>query len=174
MYLHYQSTPGERLIFMQSDTTHIVNLEVTVPRIVFATGKGHEAHYPDDDEEQVHLTPVGAQQQLSTGETSAYMIHAIRFRLFRTQLPALGRPLLFQVLRRWHKSVDGSLARGDERLYVSNTVIFSVEFLPQSDASENASLQATRQAIHPGLNHIIIYLNDEGIPSSYTIDGASR
>ncbi len=174
MYLHYQSTPGERLIFMQSDTTHIVNLEATVPRIVFARGKGHEAHYPDDDEEQVYLTPVGTQQQLSTGETSIHMIHAIRFRLFRTQLPALGRPLLFQVLRRWHKSVDGSLARSDERLYVSDTVIFSVEFLPQSDASEKASLQATRQAIHPGLNHIIIYLNDEGTPSSYTIDGTSR
>jgi hypothetical protein len=172
MYLHYQSTRGQGSFFMQSDTTHIVNLEVTVPRIVFATGKGHEAHAPDDDEEQVHLRPVGTQQQLSTGEISAHMIHAIRFRLFRTQLPALGRPLLFQVLRRWHKPVDGNLVRRDKRLYVSDTVTFSVEFLPQSDTSEKASLQATRQAIHPGLNYIIIYLNDEGTPSSYTIDGA--
>ncbi len=158
--------------FMQSGTAHIVNLEVTVPRIAFATGKGQEAHDPDDDEEQVYLTPVGTQQQLSTGEISTHMIHTIRFRLFRIQLPALGRPLLFQVLRRWHKPVDGGPARRDERLYVSDAATFSVEFLPQSDASEKVSLQATGQAMHPGLNHIIIYLDNEGTPSSYTIDGA--
>ena len=163
---------------MQSDTTYIVNLEVTVPRIVFATGKSHEAQYTNDDEEQVYLMPVGDQQQPGTAETSVHMIHTIRFRLFRIQLPALGRPLLFQVLRRWHKSADVGQGKKnisqerDQRLYVTDAATFSVEFRSQSDTSEKTSSQATAQAIHPGLNQVIIYLNHERVPGSYTIDGA--
>ena len=172
---------------MESDTLPIVSLEVTVPRIVFATGTSStgqgetlpiQHQYTDEDEEQVRLVPIGGQRQDIAGETSAHMIHAIRFRLFRMQVLAQGQRLLLQILRPWRKPIAESQGKENAptaehgQAYISAVSALSVEFRRRNNAAEKTLPEMAGQGIRAGLNHVIIYLDSEGTPSSYNIDGA--
>ncbi|GAC1379613.1 MAG: hypothetical protein NVS4B7_20070 [Ktedonobacteraceae bacterium] len=170
---------------MKSKTPFSVNLEVTVPRIAFAASKSpgeqretRPVGSTSEDEEQVRLSSIGEQQQIISSETSAHIIHAIRFHMFRLQFTLVGRPLLLQVLRRWKKPTkedqrkENTSIEDYERLYTTAASAFTVEFRSQSDTDEKMPSGRGGQALWPGLNHIIIYLDTEGTPSNYSIDGA--
>jgi len=183
---------------MDSDTPLIVNLEVTVPRIVLAASRHRsgqreatpEAQQSSSSESneavQLGILPMKLQQEALprrpqeqlpaiSSEASERMSHAVRFRMFRGIVPAEGRPLLFQVWR-WHKGYIGGRRRkrkaaevDNGHLYVSDTSVFSVEFRHRG---EEASFTSTSTTIMPGVNRVVIYVDDEGTPGSYSIDGA--
>ena len=198
---------------MDSDTPPVVNLEVTVPRILLSTTRTHPGQMEslatkrqgegseDEDVEQVRLLPVGLQQntlpyyhkEQHPGDVPMRMIHAIRFRLFRITLPAQGQPFLLQVLRR-----DGRYSRYDgekqqdpknekvnkaytEQPHLTGVATFSVKFRHLDKSVETATAATTptsspdstsASTLIPGLNEVIIYLDDEGTPGNYSIDGA--
>ena len=177
---------------MQSDTTHIVNLEVTVPRIVFATPQNRseqrevssiQQENEVEETEQVRLLPIplGRQQttasqqrreqQVSSSESSVHMIHSMRFRMFSMKVPA--SPFLLQVLRRYWHNHTRNPAKENEQLYVADTSAFTVEFRHQAEPAGTTSVgQLPGSLLLPGFNHVVIHLDDEGMPSSYSIDGA--
>ena len=118
---------------MSSDTPLVVNLEVTVPRIIVATriphfgsseretrGQDSEGSEKEDVGEQVRLVPLGQWQDTSVQQRSALqqedieaplrMAHTVRFRLFRLQLPAQVQSFLLQV-HRWRALFSGAEKR---------------------------------------------------------------
>src|SRR5436309_13976402 len=112
----------ERPYSMDGDASLLVNLEVTVPRIVLPTGlnrngsmqapatKQYSESNESEEVEQVRLVPVALQQDPSLhssheqqggiSDVWTRMAHAIRFRVFHMTVPVHAQPLLFQVLRR--------------------------------------------------------------------------
>lgn len=189
---------------MDSDTPLVVNLEVSVPRIIMPTGwkrsrqgedllaTGQHSESSNDEEvEQVRLSAAGLQQTpspvqqreqrlISAREVSTRMTHALRFRLFQMTItvPVRGRTFLLQVLRKCSTYIDGerrkrtNTNKDDEhsgQFSITDTSAFSVAFRP---LDETAALPSAASPPIAGLNQVIIYLDDEGIPVSYSIDGA--
>jgi len=183
---------------MDSDAPPVVNLEVTVP--VLPTGlhrhgpmqESATSQYSESIEseevEQVRLVPIGLQKDPSLhqpreqaiDDVPARMIHSILFRVFHLTVPALGQPFLLQVLRRYNEYIgkkrrkrnlikeDNAHAR---QLYVTGAMAFSIEFRSSSEIVETTVAVST-PALIPGLNHVVIYLDNEGTPADYSIDGA--
>ena len=179
-----------------------VNLEVTVPSIVLSTNgqrpEQREASLPtrqqgvnseDEAREQVRLLPLGFQQdtsslqwreqQSNTSEVSTRMTHALRFRLFRMTIaaPAQGRSFLFQILRRYKKHAAENLRKSKElkeanelpeHFCVSDALAFSITFRHLNGTTETTPTPT----LTPGLNQVVIYLDNEDTPVSYSIDGA--
>ncbi len=159
-----------------------VHLEITVPHIVFPTGnsqrqKAGEATtgQQDNEQEQVRILLPGPQNQLSslqstgtsaeiTAEVTTYTSVAGPFRLFRLKnLPAQGQALLLQVLRR----VTGT----SEPFPVTAEQAFSIEFRHHAHQG-HAIEQAGVSSLIPGLNRIVISVDEEGAPGSFRIDSA--
>src|SRR5438874_618468 len=136
---------------MDSDTPLVVNLEVSVPRIVLPTGEHHSGQMDavttestGDEATQVRILPIELQHEAaltaeqgqvagSTSEVSERMSHAVRFHMFRGIVPAQSQPLLFHVLR-WYKGYISGRRRKRKAaevdngyLYVSDASVFSVE-----------------------------------------------
>jgi len=183
---------------MDSDAPPVVNLEVTVPVLptglhrhgpmqVSATSQYSES-IESEEVEQVRLVPIGLQKDPSLhqprertiDDVPARMIHSILFRVFHLTVPALGQPFLLQVLRRYNEYIgkkrrkrnlikeDNAHAR---QLYVTGAMAFSIEFRSSSEIVETTVAVST-PALIPGLNHVVIYLDNEGTPAGYSIDGA--
>jgi len=187
---------------MDGDTSLVVNLEVTVPRIVLpaclnrhasmqaqATSQYSESN-ESEDVEQVRLVLIGLQQDPALhlsdeqpggrGDVWTRMAHSIRFRVFHVTVPVHAQPFLFQVLRRCNKYFDKRRPKGNnlkednvhvEQLYVTNAMAFSVEFRSSSEIVET-NLAISTPTLIPGLNRVVIYLDNEGTPAGYSIDGA--
>jgi hypothetical protein len=179
-----------------------VNLEVTVPSIVLSTkrkrpeqreaslpARQQSANSEDEAREQVRLLPVDFQQDTSsrqwreqhsnTAEVSTRMTHALRFRLFRITIPApaQGRSFLLQVLRRYKKHIGKKLGKSNkvnedsgfpEQFSVTDSLSFSIAFRHLNGTTETTPTPT----LTPGLHQVVIYLDNEGTPVSYSIDGA--
>ena len=198
IHLALSEALGGKAFSVDSDPTPVVNLEVTVP--VLPTGlHRHEpiqapviSQYSESNEgeevEQVRLVPIGLQKDPSLhqpreqalDDVPARMLHSIRYRVFHLTVPAHGQPFLLQVLRRYNEYVGKkrrkqNLVKEDNaharQLYVTGAMAFSIEFRPSSEIVETAVAVST-PALIPGLNRVVIYLDNEGTPAGYSIDGA--
>jgi hypothetical protein len=163
----------------------VVHLEITVPHIVFPTEnsqqqKAGEANTSeqDDDQEQVRILTPGPQEQHSsrqgtrtsaeiTGEATTYTSAAGPFRLFRLKdVPVQGQALWLQVLRRV-AGTSGPFSLAAEQA-------FSIEFRHHThqDHPVEQAMISSPSSLVPGLNQIVIFLNEEGAPGSFRIDSA--
>ena len=183
---------------MGSDSPLVVRLEVTVPRIVLP--QLHASNKPQThtgqldkvstEQERVHGKDdeaVGDQIQLLAQELTKFreqhpvieatsrLIHTLRFRLLQATMPVQGRVFGLQILRwrNWfsHQGTRTSGRGSGDQLFVADELTFSLEFLPPQEPSPEVS-SAPVTPITPGLNQIVIFLDHDGIPVSYSIDGA--
>lgn len=184
---------------MGSDAPLVVRIEVTVPRIVLpqlhapherrthtgqldraSTGQEHVRGKDDDEGEQIRLLAQELTQfreQHPVIEATSRLIHTLRFRLLQATMPVQGRVFGLQILRwrNWfsHDRRQNRAAgrESDDSLFVSDELTFSLEFLrPQEPSPAVSSAPVT--PFTPGLNQIVIFLDHDGIPVSYSIDGA--
>jgi len=197
----------------------VVNLEVTVPRIIFSANKGRSRQLEtlaeetggtsppvfrgvegrqDEELEQVRILPLGAQRDAPmpqrneqqhdiVGEASPSTAQEERFRTFRVKdVAAQGHALVLQILRRWTAGSQQrqSKATDDrEQTWLSDEVAFTLEFRHTEVSQAEPGGQQPRDAatvtppgdqatLHPGVNQVLIFLDQEGIPNSYRINGA--
>ncbi len=182
---------------MGSDPPLVVRLEVTVPRIVLP--QLHAPHEPQTHTEQ--LDRIGAEQERVDGkddevgeqirllaqeltqfleqhpviEATSRLIHTLHFRLLQATVPVQGRVFGLQILRgrNWfnrHGTRTPERKSGDQ-MFVADELAFSLEFLPPQESSPAVSSTPVTP-ITPGLNQVVIFLDHDGIPVSYSIDGA--
>ena len=185
---------------MDSDPLPVVNLEVTVPVLPTGLHRHEPIQAPvtrqdsesNESEEAEQVRVIGLQQNSSphrpreqrtaTGDVPARMIHSIRFRVFHLTMPAQGQPFLLQVLRRYNEHT-GKKRRKRNRAKEDNAgsfsmtdaLAFSVEFRSSSEIVETPvapSTPTSTPTLTPGMNRVVIYLDNEGTPASYSIDGA--
>ncbi|MDQ2904398.1 MAG: hypothetical protein ABI456_04915 [Ktedonobacteraceae bacterium] len=154
---------------MDSHEQPIFHLEVTVPCIVFSTGK--QGQHQDNAPEQAHLlaldvplSPHNMQQYSLQADPISTAAGQERFHVLRLdKIPTTGQVFLLQVLR---QGVKEQLSE-DEGAFASepaDEVAFRVEFRQQGAAP-------TETALHPGVSLVVILLDNEGRPTSYSIDG---
>lgn len=201
---YFQSTgreSWERQVSMSSDTPLVVNLEVTVPRIILAKGAPHsswsgtatgeqssEHSQREDTEEQVRIVPLdqpvsqrSALQQEGT-RAEQRMVHAMPFRLFRLKVPDQVQSFLIQVFRQRGPYTSTSRPKTPrsniESLYHSDEMTLSLEIRHTAEPSSEPERAPTEPAITTpalpiiaGKNRVVIYLNREGTPANYSIDG---
>jgi len=156
----------------------VIKLEVTVPHIVLSL-RGHpvEAEQQHSSERLRILLP-GRQSSTSPGQYSEFapaLSHdqKERFRLFQVNdIVALGGRFLLQVLRMYPTSLPRG-KRGEQvgQLRLSDHLAFSIEFHRAEDSSGADQVDNSRGLV-PGLNSVVIYLDAEGKPRNFSIDGA--
>jgi hypothetical protein len=147
-----------------------INLEVTVPHIVLPSLAGDGKI--GEEMEQIRLLPVKAdisRRSLSApevvGEASTYATYTGLFHLFRLKVvPEQGRRYLLQILRQRKERSQSRKVQGESR--VTNELALTLEY---HQATEDNSAHA---GLIPGENHVVIMLNEDGVPDNYTIDGA--
>ena len=117
------------------------------------------------------------------GEASSRMIQTMRFRVFRVEIPVIqGQAFLLQIIR-WCGKFTGIERRerntangGNGQQYVTDELAFSLECRRTGEASTGTapavSVSTALSALIPGLNRVAIFLDNEGTPCSYSIDGA--
>jgi hypothetical protein len=181
---------------MSSDTPLVVNLEVTVPRIIIATGTPHfglsekdtreQGNEREDVGEQVRLVSLGQRQDTSVQQRSASqqedreaplrMAHTVRFRMFRVKIPAQAQSYLLQVhrWRTWFSRTEKrqAVSSKSEPFYLSDKMTFSLEYHHSDEPGRAAQESTQAPTVVPGMNNVVIYLNSEGAPESSSIDGA--
>ncbi len=173
----------------------VVNLEVTVPRIIFSANKGRLRQLETLAEETGGTSPPvfrgvegrNEQQHDIVGEASPSTAQEERFRTFRVKdVAAQGHALVLQILRRWTAGSQQrqSKATDDrEQTWLSDEVAFTLEFRHTEVSQAEPGGQQPRDAatvtppgdqatLHPGVNQVLIFLDQEGIPNSYRINGA--
>lgn len=186
---------------MSSDTPLVVNLEVTVPRIILAKDPPHpgwsgtatseqssEHSQREDVGEQVRIVPLdqpaarhSALQQEGTSAESR-MVHTMPFRLFRLKVLNQAQSFLLQVFRRRGRFISEKRQKTPgsdiESLYLSDEMALSIEILhtgePGSEpdkAPTEPTITTPAPPIIAGKTRVILYLNSEGTPESYSIDG---
>jgi hypothetical protein len=160
----------------------IVNLEVTVPRLILPI-PSLDLDATSAEVEQVRLSSVDAhetsaraqsgQQPVSIDEatTSAtYIAQQGSFRLFAIKhIQTHGQALLLQILHHWKRRNQAGGATATQPAHLTDEVLFTVEVRQSKTPAEG-----TRRTPYPGRNQVIIFLDEEGIPNSYSIDGAER
>lgn len=186
---------------MSSDTPLVVNLEVTVPRIIpakgpprpvrsgTATGEQRSEHsHSEDVGEKVRIVPLGqpARQHSTPHQegtlVASRMVNTLPFRLFRLKVPDQAQSFLLQVFRRRNRfisEVGPKTPRNDtESLYLSDEMTLSIEIRhsgePGSEPDRAPTEPTTTTPALPiivGKNRVVMYLNNEGTPESYSIDG---
>jgi len=204
VHVYFQSTgreSWERQVLMSSDTPLVVNLEVTVPRIIpakgpprpgrsgTATGEQRSEHSQSEDTgEQVCIVPLdqpARQHSIPRQEgtlVASRMVHTMPFRLFRLKVPDQAQSFLLQVFRRRNRlisEVGPRNPRSDtESLYLSDEMALSIEIRhtgePGSEPDRAPTEPTTSTPALPiigGKNRVVMYLNSEGTPESYSIDG---
>jgi hypothetical protein len=186
---------------VSSDTQPAINLEVTVPRILLPPlyerptrsegSAGEEEEQPnqqaepveekadDLDREQVRLSsinvgPASRQTQVvQVGELSTYTTRQGPFHLFRIDhILAHGQAQLLQVLRRGKgRERPQRNSRDAAPLRVTDELAFILKF--RHNTAEDAA-EAAREALLPGWNQVVIVLDEENAPITYSIDGSER
>jgi len=182
---------------MSSDTPLVVNLEVTVPRIIpakgpprpgrsgTATGEQRSEHSQSEDVgEQVRIVPLeqpARQHSIPRQEgtlVASRMVHTMPFRLFRLKVPDQAQSFLLQVFRRSNRlisEVGPKTPRSDtESLYLSDEMALSIEIRHTGEPDRAPTEPTTTTPALPiigGKNRVVMYLNSEGTPESYSIDG---
>jgi hypothetical protein len=182
---------------MSSDTPLVVNLEVTVPRIILAkdpsrpgwrgttTSEQSSEHSQSEDVgEQVRIVPLDqpaarlSALQLEGTSAESRMIHTISFRLFRLKVPNQAQAFLLQVFRRRGRFISEKRPKppgsGIESFYLSDEMALSIEIQHTGEPDKTPTeptITTPAPPIIAGKNRVILYLNSEGTPASYSIDG---
>jgi hypothetical protein len=200
VHVYFQSTgreSWERQVSMSSDTPLVVNLEVTVPSIILAkdpprpgwrgtatSEQSSEHSQREDVGEQVRIVPLdqpaarySAIQQEGTSAESR-MVHTMPFRLFRLKVPKQAQSFLLQVFRRRGRFISEKRQKtpgsDSESLYLSDEMALSIEIRHAGEpdkAPTEPTITSPAPSIIAGKNRVILYLNSEGTPESYSIDG---
>lgn len=172
---------------MNGEAPLVVNLEITVPRIVLSatkqqdnsaeTASGSQSE-TGKEAEQVRLSPAGfAQPQIIVSAGTERIAHTIKFSLFRLKLLEVSKPLILQILRRRDEERSPGKQRvAHEGFSVADTSAFKLEFRRHSDVADimtaGAAGNTHEEPLQAGLNQVVIYLDNEDMPVSYSIDGA--
>ena len=120
--------------------------------------------------EQVRILPLDAlpnQREEHIAEVLPLTAQTERFRIFQIKaLSTQGRALLLQILRMYP-------ATKVEQLRLSDELAFMLEFRRAADAPEVSAAEHTHlpATLIPGLNSIVIFLDEAGTPTDYSIDG---
>jgi hypothetical protein len=167
---------------MNTERQLIVNLEVTVPRLILPIPSlGLDA--TSTEAEQVRLSSIDThetsalaqsdQQPAPVGEATTSATYAAQqepFRLFAIKhIQTHGQALLLEIFRLWKRRNRPRRATAIQPAHLTDELLFTVEVRRSKTAFEG-----TRSTLYPGRNQVIIFLNEEGIPNSYSIDGAER
>ena len=159
----------------------VIKLEVTVPHIALPFSEYQlEGRAQADQQhplERLRMLPLGQQNGTPSGQYSEFapaLPHdqKERFRLFQVNdIVAQGGGFLFQILRLYPASrLQGTRRKQAGRLRPSDHLAFSIEFRHASDSLEAAQAHSSPK-LRPGLNALVIYLDAEGKPGNYSIDG---
>lgn len=166
---------------MNSEIQPKIQLEVTVPHIFLPTvdklSEAEHASTPNEETEQVHLLPLETQsqsqaQQSTKGQASTYATQKAHFCLFRfNNLSAQGKAILLQIRRQWKRSHLGRqpIKQDSDHLWVTDELTCTIEY--HHSTSQNSS---THLELIPGHNRVAIVLDEDGTPTSYSIDGAEN
>lgn len=189
IFKRYRHLPAHGLITgkkgwytMDRDRQLIVNLEVTVPRLILPIPSLNLSEI-NDEVEQVRLSSIDAQEtsalaqhdRLSAAVSEApalatYTRQQEPFRLFSIkQVQMHGQMLLLQLLRLWKRRDQGQRRTATQPAHLTDELRFTVEVRQSQAPSEG-----TRRTLLPGCNQVVIFLDEEGIPTHYSIDGAER
>jgi hypothetical protein len=205
VHVYFQSTGREswerQVSSMSSDTPLVVNLEVTVPRIILAkdpsrpgwrgtatSEQSSEYSQSEDVGEQVRIVPLDqptarlSALQLEGTSAESRMIHTMPFRLFRLKVPNQAQAFLLQVFRRRGRFINEKRQKTPgsdiESLYLSDEMALSIEIRHTGEPGSEPDKTPTEPTITTpappiiaGKNRVILYLNGEGTPESYSIDG---
>ncbi len=167
---------------MKNEAPLIVNLEITVPCIVLSATRKQSSLAASvsvgqsrENESVRLLSPGAVQPQVVASEGSERMTHAVKFRLFRLEMLEVGKPLLLQVLRR--RNEERSLNQRREKnadFSVTDTSAFALEFrqIDKGPLQVTSTGNPQEKPLEAGINRVIVYLDNEGMPGSYSIDGA--
>ena len=166
----------------------VINLHITVPQIALPLSKRRRQPAGDQQHstEQVRIVPLGSDQQHErTGSDMPLTAQKERFHLFQIKdIPAQGRTLLLQILRRYpvgNQQAQGERSEQSEQLRLSDELALTIEVRRSSDLFTSSEPSQPSQAEHttsispmlvPGLNAVVIFLDENGIPTNYSIDGA--
>ena len=167
---------------MNRDRQLLVNLEVTVPRLILPI-PSLDLGATSDEAEQVRLSSIDAQetsalawhdqQPIAVGEAIASATYAAQqepFRLFAIKhIQTYGQALLLQILRLWKRRDQTQRGTATEAAHLTDELLFTVEVRQSESPSEETS-----RTPFPGRKQVIIFLDEEGIPNNYSIDGAER
>ena len=155
----------------------VIKLEVTVPHIVLSL-RGHQVEAEQQhSSERLRILHPGRQSGTPPGQYSEFpaLSHDQkgRFRLFQAKdIVVQGGGFLLQILRLY----PTSRLRGNEeeqvgQLRLSDNLAFTIEYHHVEDSSGADQVDNARGLV-PGLNSVVIYLDAEGKPCNYSIDGA--
>jgi hypothetical protein len=153
----------------------VIKLEVTVPHIALPLSRHQVEDQAEADQqlpsEQLRLLALGRQTGTTSGQYDDFTPVPShdqngRFRLFRlNNIVAQGGGFLLQILRMYPSSrQQGNRREQIGQLRLSDNLAFTIEFR-RADQAHNS------RGLVPGLNSIVIYLDAEGKPGSYSIDG---
>lgn len=167
---------------MHTERQLIVNLEVTIPRLILPI-PSLDLAATSAEEEQVRLSSIDAhetsaralsdQQSTSIGKATTSATYGAQqepFRLFAIKhIQTHGQALLLQILRHWKRRNQARGATATQSVHLTDELLFTVEVRQNKTPAEG-----TRRTLYPGRNQVIIFLDEEGLPNSYSIDGAER
>lgn len=164
---------------MNSKTQPKIQLEVTVPRILLPTvdQQPESEQKSTSNEETVRILPIETQsqsqvQQSPEGQVSTYAIQRGNFRLFRlNNLSIQGKAILLQILRQWQRShlSQQSIEQDSDPFWVTDELTCTIEYHHSTSQNSSSHLE-----LIPGHNRVAIVLDEDGIPISYSIDGAEN
>lgn len=170
---------------MSRETSHTINFEITVPRIIPPTPAGYRsptaAHTVEqindttDDEEQLRFTVIapsnhtqttpGPQELQSQTTTRANQMGMFRL-FFLKYVTTPGYRYLLQILHHQPTSHLRTSKKVPQQPIVTAELFVQIEYQTVSDASTKAPIQ-----LLPGLNRVTIIFDEEHIPGDYNIDG---
>ncbi|MFL5625269.1 MAG: hypothetical protein ACJ788_06685 [Ktedonobacteraceae bacterium] len=167
---------------MKSEALLIVNLEITVPHIVLSATRKQSssaASAPGEQRRETEriqlLAPDAVQPQVVASEGTERIAHAVKFCLFRLDMLEVGKPLLLQVLRRRNEERSLNQRReSNEGFAVTETSQFTLELreLNRDPLQADLTRDPQEKVLEAGINRVVVYLDNEGTPGSYSIDGA--
>ena len=158
----------------------VIKLEVTVPHIALPLSRHQVEDWAEADQqlpsEQLRLLPLGRQTGTTSGQYGEFtptpsLDQKGRFRIFRlNNIIEQGGGFLLQILRMYPTSrQQGNRREQLGQLRLSDNLAFTIEFRRTED-SPGADQAHNSRGLVPGLNSVVIYLDAEGKPSSYSID----
>ena len=189
IFKRYRHLPAHGLITgkkgwytMNRDRQLIVNLEVTVPRLILPI-PSLDLGATSDETEQVRLSSIDAQdtsalaqhdqQPVAVSEATASATYAAQqepFRLFSIKhVQTHGQALLLQIVRLWKRRDRAQRGTVTQPAHLTDELTFTVEVRQSKAPPEGA-----RRTPFPGRNQVVIFLDEEGIPTNYSINGAER
>ena len=122
-------------------------------------------------QKQPDSPPGDSSKQLMEAKLSPLTLQTKQFSIFHAKdIPAQGEILLLRVLGQWMAGKRPGLdnTHQNEQFQLSDEMAFSVEFHHINEATEIAHLSD----LQTGSSRVVIFLDEEGKPCSYSIDGA--